>query len=554
MFHKKTSKFLSLALAVLMLLLSACSGGEKDNNSSKPEKLEAWAVTEYDKNEIIDKNGQYIIEKLTPTKVSELKAVNGKQIIYHLGQPYLFYAVHHRYDHLLSAKLDDATVKSTFDEGMRLSKEAGFETVVLYLNWERMISKDGKTFDFTELEYQYSVAKKYDMKIMLNWFGYDVCGFGGYRAWQKNDLEKYPPLKDEKGNIIYGTGFAEGKMIPDLSAKAFIDDEVYAINQLCAWLNVNDTDRRTVGIQIENEINNDEGGHGLWFSQYSNLINLINELAKAVKQGPYSMLTYVNLMGAGKDDIIEGRDFKEQVKGMIDLEYLDITGYDIYTEQLDIRADAIEQGDNPYLMVEFGPGVWCVPSQTNTLLQKGYGIGFYQLVMYNEKATSTGGLYRFGTTDNPYVKRDGTMIHQGGTYVGRPEILADEFFVMNRSVNALSQIIAVTPNKDMIFFNRSMKAVRKENKKLSDTIFKFSTDCGNDLYGGTGLMLKSQKEENTYYAYSSKKSEISPNNKEILSATSGIYKDGEWIASEKAEILNNSVILEAGKAYRFEIK
>ena len=84
------------------------------------------------------------------------------------------------------------------------------------------------------MEYQYSIAKKYDLNIMWNWFGYDVCGFGGYREWQYKDLEKYPPLKDENGEYIMSTAkFPVGseysdqfKPIPDLSVQSFIDIEV----------------------------------------------------------------------------------------------------------------------------------------------------------------------------------------------------------------------------------------------------------------------------------------------------------------------------------------
>ncbi len=549
---------LALLIAGIVLVLSGCGGEAKNAANKANDKTDVsnaqttgnpWDATDYNEDEIVDKNGNYIIEKLTKTNVSELKKVGNKQVIYYKGKPYLLHATHFRYDHLLSAKLDDKTLKSTFDEGMRLVKEAGFDTVILYLNWNRLY--DGKNYDLTELAYQYSVAKKYDLKIIWNWFGYDVCGYGGYRSWQKNDLKKYPPLKDENGNIMYGTGYAEGKMIPDLSAQAFIDDEIEMLNQLCAWLNVNDTDRRTVAIQVENEINHTEGGHGLWFSQYSNVINLIDKLTRAIKDGPYSMITYVNLMAAGWNDIVEGKNFEQQVKGLIDLECLDIVGWDDYTTTINPDCEVIKQGDNPSLMVEFGGCIWAAPAQTNVLLSKGFGIGYYHFLEYNETPnTITAGIYKFGGKNNPFVLRDGSGMN--GYYNGAPEVVATEFFAMNKSINALSEIIAVSSEQNMIYFNNSMKVKRTENKGVSGSFFIFNTDSGNDKYGSTALLIKEDK--NTFYTYASKTATIKYKNGNITSASEGVYKDGKWVKTKDVEIIDGAITYEPGKAYQIIVE
>lgn len=552
----KTTRILAILMAMVLLFLSGCSGDEKSPekpSQNVPDKVEverpAWAVTEYDKAEIIDENGMYILDKLTNAKVTELKTVGKKQVIHHLGKPYLFRAIHFRYDHLISAELGEEKRKSTFEEGMRLIKEAGYNTVILYLGWGRFY--DGEKYDFSEIEYQYSVAKKYDLKIMWNWFGYDVCGFGGYRDWQLKDMEKYPPLKDENGEIIYGTGYAKGKPIPDLSAQAFIDIEVEAINQLCAWLNVNDTDRRTVGIQIENEPNNDEGGHGVWFSQYSNLANLIEELSKAVKNGPYSMLTYVNLMTTGSKMVIEGRDWKNQIKGYIDLEHLDITGYDYYGSTLAPDYEPVKQGDNPYVMVEFGTCVWNVPGQTNYMLSNGWGIGYYHLVYYNEVGKSTSGLYRFGSKDNPFILREGKA-NLKGAYEDQRELDAPQYFEMNKSIDALSEKIAVSDPLNMLTFNYEMRVKKTENKGIKGKFFTFKTDNGTDKDGSTGLLIK--ENDTTYYTYALKTATLSYKNGTIKSASEGAYKDGKWVKTKDVEVVDGVLTYEAGKAYQIIVE
>ena len=549
------TRILAALMAVMLVLLSGCSGDKKSPDSPSDklnDKVDvnrpAWAVTEYNMDEIVDENGMFIIEKLTNAKVTELKTVGKKQVIHHLDTPYLFRAIHFRYDHLISAKLDKETREKTFEDGMRLIKEAGYNTVILYLGWDRFY--DGKKYDFSEIEYQYSVAKANDLKIMWNWFGVDVCGFGGYRKWQLADMEKYPPLKDENGDIIYGTGYAKDKPIPDLSVQSFIDCEVEAIQQLCAWLNVYDTDRRTIGIQIENEPNNDEGGHGVWFSQYSALANLIEQLSKAVKEGPYSMLTYVNLMTTGANMIVEGRDWKAQIKGYIDLENLDITGYDYYGSTLAPDYEPIKQGDNPYVMVEFGTCVWNVPGQTNYMLSNGWGLGYYHFVYYNEVGKSTSGLYRFGSKENPFILREGKA-NLLGAYENQRELDAPQYFEMNKSIDALSEIIAVSDPLNMVSFNYEMKVKKNETKGVKGDFFTFKTDNGTDKDGSTGLLIKA--DEKTFYTYALKEATITYKKGGIKSASEGVYKDGKWVKTKDVDIVDGVMTYEPGKAYQIII-
>ncbi len=555
----KTMRISAMLLAVLLVFLSGCTATKKQEAKKSAADV-PWAVTEYNMDEIVNEKGEFIIDKLKPATVAELKDVDGKQVIYHLGQPYLFHAMHLRIDHLLSAGIDDATIKRTFDEGMRLIKAAGYDTVILYFSWDRFF--DGSRYDFTELEYQYSVAKKYDMKIMWNWYGYDVCGFGGYRTWQYKNQDKYPPLKDEDGNVIYSTskyntGELAGtlKPIPDLSVQSFIDIEVEAIKQFCAWLNVYDVERRSIGIQIENEPNHTEGGHGLWFSQYEALAHLLDELGRAVKEGPYSMITYLNLMSEGWDQVDENGErtvFKKQVMGLIEKEHIDIVGYDFYsptTSKSALTMSVVEQGDNPHLMVEFGPCVWCVPAQTNILLSMGYGIGYYHTLGYKDVNQQTAGFFRYGSVSEPYVFRDGTN-KVYGYFEGQLEVVSQDFILMNNSIKAISQIIAVAPNANMTFFNNNMVNNFNETKTLGNKTFTFTTSILNDRYGSTALLIK--EDDDTYYTYAHKSATLTVDGG-IKSASEGVYKDGKWIKTKDVEIIDGTLTYEPGKAYRFTL-
>ncbi len=545
----KSIRLVALFLVLVMSLLSGCAAKEK-NTAKVDSQKKPWSVTKYDTADIVNTDGQYIISKLTPAKVAELKTVGDKQVAYYLGNPFLYHAIHIRYDHLLEANLTESERHEIFEEEFRLAKEAGFEVVSLYFSLGRLY--DGEKVDFSEVEYQYNLAKKYDLNIVITWFGHMVCGFGGYQSWQMNDLEKYPPLRDSNGNIMYGTGPADGKMIPDFSAQGFIQDEAYVLEQLCAWLNVNDTERRTVGIQIEDEPNNMEGGHGLWYSQYENVRDFIGEMAKTVKQSAYSMLTYTTLMSSGWDQLDEnGKEtvFNEQIKGFIDLEYLDSTGYGTYTTNINPRVSGIEQGDNPRFMVGFGACQWPINGQTNLLLSNGYGICYYQLVLFNDDKANSCGLYRFGNKDNPFILRDGTQ-KLGGEYDGALEAITSEFILMNNSVKSLKELIAISANENMTYFNNGIKNVFSESKALDDKNFTFKTNCVDERYGSTALLIKA--DENIYYTYASKTATLTVNGG-IKAASEGVYKNGKWVKTRDIEIVDGVMTYEAGKAYQFII-
>ena len=87
----KVSKCMRLSAVFLVLLLVFLSGCATKNNKTSSLNFVGtpWEVTEYDLNEIVDASGEYIVDKLNNVTVSELKQVGDKQVIYHLGQPYL---------------------------------------------------------------------------------------------------------------------------------------------------------------------------------------------------------------------------------------------------------------------------------------------------------------------------------------------------------------------------------------------------------------------------------------------------------------------------------
>ena len=82
----------------------------------------------------ITENGKIDTSELTPYKASEVATVNGRNIFKHNGKPYLYNAMHFRYDDLNTAYGPD-TAKEILDQGMQKIKESGIDTVILYIYW-----------------------------------------------------------------------------------------------------------------------------------------------------------------------------------------------------------------------------------------------------------------------------------------------------------------------------------------------------------------------------------------------------------------------------------
>lgn len=533
----KTNSFkriLSFGMAAIMFLaVTACgkNSGSSDlessnSNSSSLEKQNgADALSQY-----IGENGKIDTSKLTPYKASEIATVNGRKIFKHNGEPYLYNALHLRY-RAFTTTMANSIAEKKFEEGMQKIKESGIDTVILYIYWEDMY--DGKNYNFDDLKFQYDMAIKYDLKIQVNWFGYNNCGYGGFRKWQKL-RSKYPALEIDDPNIT--------SEIPDLSQQIFIDEEIEAIQQLCAFINIYDTDRRTIAIQLENEPDNDEGGMGYWLSQYSAMVNLLNKLGEAVHNSTYDMITKINITVRGIDETIDGLDYFARANNLIEQPYLDLVGPDAYNTNTMQDMSFYDKGNNIPVHLEIGPSVWSVIGQSVYHLINGYGMGYYDLIDIGY--TGNGGLYHLNS--EIWEERDGTQI-LGKPYNGEIECNTQEFIAMSKSVSALNELLAYIPTSDMAGFNIKMKNVASDIQKLGDKKITYDYNNPSAKYGASGLVLKGP--DGAYYCFSSQAADFTfPS--APSSVTYGSYSEGTWNEEGKITANGAKVTLEAGKAYR----
>lgn len=516
-------KLLSSVLIIVMLV-SFVGCGEKIEQNKAENKSE----------------GKQII-------ASEMRTVGNRQVPYHNGKPYLYNPMHFRYDYLLKNLPADAADKA-LDDGMRLIKEAGFSAVMIYVPWEKIY--DGKKYDLTYFTKQFNLAQKYDLKVHIVWFGSNVTGFGGFRGWQ-TDREKYPALIGLDGAPVEGSGYGSGKQIPDFSNPIYAEEEGAAILEICKWLNKNDKDCRTVAIQLEDEPDNNEGGFGQWMSQFTNYVAHLNRLAKVVKESPYSMIAYVNIMSVGYADTIEGYTYAQRIKYIAEQEYIDFVGYSYYTTTNKTQMKELEFKGHFPCMVGFSTAPFSVPAQTLDGLAGGYGLCYYQ---FFDPGTADTGFYSLASKDKIdgtiYGKRNASIIINDTPFTGALDCRTSEFIDMNKSINALSELIAVTDTKMMTALNNRQKVNDDTSKKIDGEKITFIYKDDSVKYGAVGFALKHT--DGNFYAFATMTSELTFTSD--ISVTVGKYVDGNWVSEGEVAVNNNTFTAEGGKAYQIVIK
>ncbi len=511
---KKLIKVLAIIL-ILTMLVSVVGCGKGGTNKNKDKKIVA----------------------------SVLKEVNGRQVLYHNDEPYLFNAVHFRYDYLEQYLVGTEPDKALAD-GMRLIKENGYSTVIIYVPWGKIY--DGKKYDLTWFTKQFKEAEKNDLKVLINWFGSNVCGFGGFRSWQ-TDREKYPALKDELGRLITGTS---GNELPDFSVPIYLEEEGEAILKICDWLAENDKAHRTVAFQICDEPNNNEGGNGQWMSQFKNYADYMDGMGKIVKDSNYSMVTYTVLMGAGYNDTIEGYTFDQRIKYLVDAPNIDFVGYSIYAPTTTPKFKPLEQAGNMPVFIGLNPSSWCTAAQALYSLANGYGYCHYQFICHNGY---DGGYYSDKGEkegDTVFGIRDGTEILVGSEFDGHLEVDQKEIVAMNTSIFKMDELIATNKEKNMAVLNNKAKNDFDGKKTIDNEKIYMTYKNLDKPYGPAGFMLKAN--DGNFYGFATLDATFTFTSD--ITVTEGYYDRDKWVSEGEVEVKDKSFTAIAGKTYQVVLK
>jgi len=172
----------------------------------------------------------------------ELKEVNGvKRLMYH-GEPFL----------MLSGETHNSTASSLeyLEPAMAAAKQMHMNSVIVTVEWDQFEPQEGK-YDFTNTNNIITLAEKYDLPVVIAWFGTWKNGVSSYiPRWMKDNQKKYFRAEDEKGECTdYISSFCTAAR--DADARAFA--------ALMKYIKQRDTDNMVLFMQVENET-------GLWGS------------------------------------------------------------------------------------------------------------------------------------------------------------------------------------------------------------------------------------------------------------------------------------------------
>ena len=178
-----------------------------------------------------------VLVTLVAQSPTELKVINGTQRLFANGNPYL----------LLCGELHNSTssTRESLEAAMKTLKAMQLNSVITTLGWEQFEPEEGR-FDYSVIDYTIQLAVKYEMRIVLAWFGSWKNGESSYvPMWVKQNTRKYFHAKQPDGT--------SSSMISPFCKEACKAD-ARAFAQLMRHIKKTDTHKLISVVQVENEV------------------------------------------------------------------------------------------------------------------------------------------------------------------------------------------------------------------------------------------------------------------------------------------------------------
>jgi hypothetical protein len=401
-------------------------------------------------------------------QISKIVRNSGANYIEYQGLPYLNYGIQGRIDDYIGTWPCNSGLKSTIYQYFLKTSEAGFHDLVVGVPWSWIETSDN-VFNFSYVDTLIQNANRYNLRLQIEWFGSDVCGYSGAPGYILNNHSSYPLISTT-------TQWAP----LDLSNSNLITKEIRAVAALMAHLATYDVTHRAMMFQIENEPDGSGVMKQLWAgNQKSAALNLMNKLGQTVHSSAANMVTRVNLTGwaAAKDT----SDYKG-------LTGIDIIGRDMYQDNLSIFLSG-----SGYLNcswnVNYTPENGALYSNNINLVcaafQAGSGYLNYELRTTGTRTSQYDlGLYR-STTGNDWVVRDGTL-NVGYIYCNDPtsraEVVGSVVAAFNQMIYKADKKIALcSAQKKIAAFNKSnLAGVINETARIQPYSISYYSPSGGE--------------------------------------------------------------------------
>ena len=449
----------------------------------------------------------------------------------------------------------DFLTPKDMEDYFAIAKETSMNTIELSIMWSE-IEPTYNNYDFSSVKYYLDYAKKYDLKVNIEWYGSFVDGethSANIPNYINDDTSTYPLIMDMFDYANFGR-----LKIMDYTNENLLNRESKALyelmNYVYTWNNENDLYDPVIMVQIGQGVDRfqrwrvdaykilDENGALMSQDKAWSIANTyLNAIAKGVKYSKYKALTRV--------EFCEQNAVVNYIRNIKDLEYIDIV-CPTYLHEISLTKNGIKSFTDEYEnMFIMNAENWAndinYKQTLATFGMGGSGYVSYQLSCPNYYPESPNGAL--------YSRYDNTK-----------ETLAEKFKEKNtrasdsKMINeALSKAyVAIANSKRQTFatFGLNNLINSKENDERIQKIY---------LNNGLLLSYSNPKDslgytvfDNNYlYAFSSKDATLDITNCTITIGQKGYFdKNGEWVNEGNVSLTNNSKLeMKANDVYRVRI-
>ncbi len=452
-------------------------------------------------------------------------------------------------------KTADFMEASQTEDFFAIAKETGMNTIELSVMWSQFETSYG-VYDFSDLKYYLDYAKKYDLKVNLEWYGSFVDGefhSANVPKYITKSPETYPVLLDVLDYANYGR-----LKFLDWSNETLLTRESRAIYEMmnCVynWNKENDNYDPVIMVQIGQGVDRFQRwridgykvkkADGSAFTQdeaWKMAHTYLNSVAKGVKYSKYKAIT--------RAEFCEQNAVVNYVRNVKELEYIDVV-CPTYLHEISSTKNAVKSFTDEYPdMIVTNVENWASDINYKQILATfgmgGTGYVSYQLsnpVYYPE--SPNGALYK------RYNPEGATLSEK---FVQR-NTRAQDTKTVNMALQKAYVAVANAPRANFATFGFNNLINSKTGK-----------DRIQNIYLTNGLLLSFSNpldslgfavyDSNYLYVYSTHDSTLDITNCSITVGQHGYFDEsGSWVNEGSVTLANNMKLsMEAGKVYRVRI-
>lgn len=494
---------------------------------------------------IISSSTQDIVNQEGITPYHQEVSESGKAILLNRKEvPQIILSSLLRTDLFINADFKNA---SEMEDYFAIAKETNMNTIELSIMWSQ-IEKSYDNYDYTDLKCYLDFAKKYDLKINLEWYGSFVDGETHMSNVPNyiNDSSTYPIIKD----MFDFANFGRCKIL-DWSNENLLNREQKAIynmmNYIYSWNLENDNYDPVIMVQIGQGVDRFQrwrvDAYDIQDMTSERAWNLakkyLNEVGKGVKYSKYKAIT--------RSEFCEQNAVVNYVRDIKDLEYIDVVS-PTYLHEIASTKNGIKSFNDEYSeMFLMNSENWASDINHKQTLAT-FAMGASGYVSYQLSCP----LYFPESPNGALYKRyneSGTTLEE--KFVENNTRATDTKNINKALLDAYIGVANAPRNRFASFgLNNLLNSKEESEQKIylnNGLMFKYSNP--NDALGFA------ISDGNYVYAYSSKDALLEIGNCTITMAQSGSFnKSGEWDISSSVTLENNSILnLNARKVYRIRI-